>query len=108
MTTKNELPTLETLLGAEKVEELKNDIKKVSQESYQPLLDKLGERLQFSHTKAEVTAEVTLTFVEEDGHPVVGNHVSLDIVFTPAHTHDPFEKANRLILRELFGRTLKK
>lgn len=108
MTTKNEIPTLEELLGAEKVETLKAEIAKVTAETYQPLLDTLGKNLTFDHTKAEVTATVELALTEEDGKPVVSNHVVLGVTFTPATTHDLFEQVNRSILTNLFASAIQK
>lgn len=108
MTTNKEIPTLEELLGADKIEALKDEIAAVSSETYQPLLDLLGERLHFSHTEAVVTAKVELELVEVEDKPVVTNNVVLGITFTPTHTHDPFEEANRIILAELFARSIQK
>lgn len=109
MTTQNVTPDLVELLGAEKVEELKGEIVKITNETYQPLLDLLAKRLRFSNTKAEVTSTVQLRLVEEaNGQPVVTNDVALGIKFSPEYGCDAFEEANRLILKELFARSLQK
>lgn len=109
MTTKNETPTLESMLGAEKVEEMKSEIQKITVEIYQPLLNLLGKRLHFTNTKAEVTATVQLRLIEDvSGQPTVTNDVALGVLFTPEYGNDAFEEANRLILKELFARSLQK
>lgn len=109
MTTKNEIPNLEEILGAEKVEELKSEIQKITNETYQPLLDLLAKRLHFTHTTAEVTSTVQLRLIEDaSGQPTVTNDVALGVKFSPEYGKDAFEEANRLILKELFARSLQK
>lgn len=109
MTTKNETPDLVELLGAEKVEEMKAEIQKITNEIYQPLLDLLGKRLHFTRTKAEVTSTVQLRLVADaNGQHTVTNDVALGIKFSPEYADDAFEEANRIILKELFARTLQK
>lgn len=109
MTTKNETPTLVDMLGAEKVEELKSEIQKITNETYQPLLDSFAQRLHFTHTTAEVTSTVQLRLVEDaSGQHTVTNDVALGIKFSPEYANDAFEEANRILLKELFARTLQK
>jgi hypothetical protein len=109
MTTKNETPNLVEMLGAEKVEELKGEVQKITNETYQPLLDLLAKKLHFTHTQAEVTSTVQLRLVEDaSGQLTLTNDVALGLKFSPEYTKDAFEEANRLILTELFARTLQK
>lgn len=109
MTTKNETPDLVELLGAEKVEEMKAEIQKITNEIYQPLLNLLGKKLHFTDTKAEVTSTVQLRLVEDaSGQLTVTNDVALGVKFSPEYGCDAFEEANRIILKELFARTLQK
>lgn len=109
MTTKNETPNLVDMLGAEKVEEMKGEIAKITNEIYQPLLNLLGKRLHFTHTTAEVTSTVQLRLIEDaSGQPTVTNDVALGIKFSPEYANDAFEEANRLLLKELFARWLQK
>lgn len=107
MTVKNELPALEDLLSAEELEETKTKVKDLTREAYQPVLNSLLERFHPTG-KAELTADVTLALVEEAGKPVITNNVSLGIVFTPEKTYDSFEEANRIIIREMFARLIKR
>lgn len=84
MTTKNETPNLIDLLGAEKVEEMKGEIAKITNEIYQPLLNLLGKRLHFTHTTAEVTSTVQLRLIEDaSGQPTVTNDVAIGIKVLP-------------------------
>lgn len=109
MTTQNVTPDLVEILGAEKVEELKGEIAKITNETYQPFLDLLGKRLHFRNSKAEVTSTVNLRLIEDaSGQPVVTNDVALGIKFSPEYADDAFEEANRVILRNLFVRALEK
>lgn len=109
MTTKNETPNLVEMLGAEKVEELKGEVQKITNETYQPLLDLLAKKLHFTHTEAKVTSTVQLRLVEDaSGQLTLTNDVALGLKFSPEYTKDAFEEANRLILTELFARTLQK
>jgi uncharacterized protein (DUF885 family) len=108
MTTKNGTPDLVELLGAEKVEELKAEIAKITNETYQPLLDLFGKRLHFTNTKAEVTSTVQLRLVKDGEGHVVTNDVALGVKFSPEYALDAVEEANRLLLKELFARSLQK
>lgn len=108
MTAENETPDLVELLGAERVEELKAKIAKITNETYQPVLDLLAKRLHFFNTKAEVTSTVQLRLVKIEEHHTVTNDVALGVKFSPEYALDAVEEANRILLKELFARSLQK
>lgn len=108
MTKKNTTPALEDLLDAQTLSNMKRDMQKMTNKAYQPILDILSDQLKLKRTTAQVASVAELELVVKNGQPTVVNNFSLGIKFSPEHTDDAFEQANRLILTDLFERTVEK
>lgn len=104
--TEQQIPKLEDILGAEKLETLKADISKTTNENFQRLLDMLIERFGFDNLNAKVTSEIRLSIEMLDGAPVITNDAKVGIAYTPAVTHDMFEQINRDILSVSFSKLI--
>lgn len=108
MAKKNTTPALADLLDAQTLSNMKRDMQKMTNKTYQPILDILSDQLKLKHTTAQVDSVAELELVVKNGQPTVVNNFSLGIAFSPEHTDDVFEQANRLVLTDLFTRTVEK
>lgn len=108
MTENHVLPALEDFMTPEQMEEATKDIEAKVNELYQPLLESITEKVGFKGyaSTATVASQVVLSLTSDENGPVLKNDVTLDVVFTPAVTHDVMEEVFRSMVKEVFARAI--